>query len=50
MSHVTQVDRKGLFLLAPEEAYFTHDKLQIKRVQFPVTDASVRIVYSAQGD
>ena len=50
MSHVTQVDRKGLFLLAPEEAYFTHDNLQIKRVQFPVTDASVRIVYSAQGD
>lgn len=50
MGYDSQVDRKGLFLLAPEEGYFTHDKLQIKRIQFPVFDASVRIVYSAQGD
>ena len=44
------VSRRGLFLLRPHTAYFTHEKLHVKRVQFPVFDASVRIVYGAQGE
>ena len=44
------VDWKGLFLLAPEEAYFKYDNIEVKRVHFPICDASVRIVYSAQGE
>ena len=44
------MSRRGLFLLRPHTAYFTHEKLHVKRVQVPVFDASVRIVYSAQGE
>ena len=44
------MSRRGLFLLRPHTAYFTYEKLHIKRVQFPVFDASVRIVYGAQGE
>ena len=46
----SHVNRQGLFLLRPHTAYFKHDKIHVKRVQFPVFDASVRIVYSAQGE
>ena len=43
-------DRRGLFLLKSHTNYFSYNKLHVKRVTFPVYDASTRIVYSAQGE
>ena len=45
-----EMDRRGLFLLRPHIGHFTFEKMHIKRVGFPVYDASVKIVYGAQGE
>ena len=44
------LDRRGLFLLRPHTEHFTFEKMHVKRVGFPVYDASVKIVYGAQGE
>ena len=44
------IDRRGLFLLKPDTVHLVHEKVKVKRVGFSVYDASVRVVWSAQGD
>ena len=44
------LDRRGLFLLRPQTAHFRFEQMHVKRVAFPVYDASAKIVYSAQGE
>ena len=45
-----EVDRRGLFVLRQHTGYFPYGKLHVKRTSYPLFDASVKIVYSAQGE